>query len=119
MSENDPDAAISFLRDLIENTKDPRAREALFDKLRRAYISRTVRELERLVNVYEGQTGKKLFNLSELVDAHLLKFVPEDGFGGTYRWDPEKQAVETTSGEKGLEFYGKTAETGIYQQMKE
>lgn len=115
---NDIDNAVNFITDMVQHAKDPSAKEALTDKLKRAYISRNERLISQAAAQFQEQFGRKPADINELVGAHLLAQIPPDNFGGTYRLNQNTGEPETTSGEKGLEFYGKTAETGIYKNMQ-
>lgn len=107
-----PGVAIAFLKDMLEHAKDKLVREALQDKLKRAYISRDIRLIESVKNRYEKEMGNTVTKIEQLVAPGYLKFIPNDPFGGSYQLNPDSNAVETTTGEKGLDFFGKTAETG-------
>jgi len=109
---NDPQTAIDFLQNLIENTNDENVKAALTDKMKRGQISRDIRLLERAVKRFEVDRDRNLESLEELVDAGYIRFIPEDPFGGSYLY--EDGSVKNTSDEKGLEFFGKTAKTGIF-----
>jgi tetratricopeptide (TPR) repeat protein len=115
IAEDDPQTAIAFLRDLIENTRDENVKQALGEKLKRAFISRDKRILAKAVGIFDQMFGRKPFSLSELVEKGIINRLPVEPFGGEYLFDRETGEIRTSSGEKELQFLGKTAKTGIYR----
>jgi hypothetical protein len=116
VSEGDPQTAINFLEDLIQNTEDPNARKALGEKRKQAIISRDKRILEKAVAVFEKQHHRKPEALSEMVDKGVLNRLPKEPYGGHYLMDPATGEIKTSSGKKGLEFMGRTAKTGVFKK---
>ncbi len=116
VSEDDPETAIMFLRDLTTNTKDKNAKKALRGKLRRAIISRDTKGLEQSIRDFQNKFGKEPEKLSDLVSAGLLERIPMDPYGFEYALDEATGKVVSRSGKKGLEFYGRTAETGLAKE---
>jgi hypothetical protein len=53
--------------------------------------------LEVRIERFQSSTGRRPSDLGELVEAGLLRKVPDDPFGGTYFMDPEGGAVLSTS----------------------
>ena len=115
VAEDDPQTAIAFLVDLIENTKDEHVKQALGEKLKRAVISRDRRILNKAVVIFHDKFGRRPLSLSELVEKGIMNRLPIEPFGGMYSIDRETGEVKTSSGEKDLDFFGKTADTGIYK----
>lgn len=118
VSKDEVTAAISFLKDLIANTQDENARKALEEKLKEAYISRDIRILRGMIAQYENDYGRKATSLKQLVEAKMLKAMPLDPFGAPYFIDQQSGAIKTRSGKKGLEFFGKTSDTGVARHLK-
>lgn len=114
-SDQDPEVAVSFLQNVIRNTKDQTAKEALTEKLKLAFVSLDIKMLAKLLDLYQQRNGSKADSLQALVDGGYIKAIPKDPFGGSYFIDESGQ-VKTTSGKTGLTFSGKTAKTGIYSQ---
>ncbi len=112
-SEDDPKTAIEFLKKSIQNTKDPIAKEALIEKLQQAHFSLGTQNLEKAIEVYENRFDKKLTNIEELLSSGLIKGNLKDPFGGNYKLDQTTGAIISSTGKKGLEFFGKTYKTGF------
>lgn len=108
-----PNTAVVFLKDLIDNTNDETVQKALGEKLKLAYVSRDAERLENLVKRYEAGSETKVVALDDLVAAGMLKFVPKDPFGEPYLLNTESGHVESASAKRGLSFEGKTARTGL------
>ena len=103
VSGDDSEEAIVLLESLIRNSKDPTVRAALFDKLKRARLSHDFNTLRTAISIAE-QRGQKIEKLDQLVSLGIIGSLPPDPFGGHYRLNPKTGAIETTSGEKGLDF---------------
>ena len=113
VAEEDPEAAIKFLQDMIKNSHDETARKALGGKLFLAFTSRDVRLLTKMLTAYEERNSKKAQSLQDLLDAQLLTKLPLDPYGKPYRYNPDTGVITNSKGKKGLEFGGKTADTGL------
>ena len=105
ISTDDSTEAILLLRTLIQTTKDPAVRTALFDKLKRAQLSHDINVLNSALSIAQKQ-GRSIKSLEELVALGIITSLPADPFGGTYFLDLNTGAIGTTSGEKGLDFSG-------------
>lgn len=112
VSENSPETAISFLRDLISQSKDKSAKKALTEKLKKAYVSRDLKAINKQIDIFKKREDKAPKNLEQLVQAKLLKFVPKDPFGDEYYIDESGEPLSKT-GKNGLAFNGKNAKTGM------
>lgn len=110
-----PSTAVAFLNDLINNSTNQAARDALTEKLKRAILSRDIWSLEQAVEKFKSSKGRNPINLAELVVENYVATLPTEPFGGSYSLDPTTGKVVTSSGEKGLEFKGKTAKTGLFK----
>lgn len=114
--EDDPDTAIFFLKDMIKNTKDQTAKQALEEQYKRALMSKQVRVIKRAILVYEKRLSKKVATIKELQESGILIGVPTDPFGGKYYLDEKTGKIQSTSKKKPLEFHGRTAETGLVKK---
>jgi tetratricopeptide (TPR) repeat protein len=112
VSENGPQAAIKFLKDVISRTTEEHARKALIEKLKLAYVSRDIRLIKKKVDLFEQKVSRKAKSLEELIEADIFIYVPKDPYGEPYYLN-EKGQVLSRQGKKGLEFFGKTAKTGL------
>lgn len=116
---DNPALALSFLEDLRRNATDDNAKTILNERIKRATLSRDLRALNALLQRYLQEQGGVPSSLDDLVKKHYLKFIPEEPFGGKYVLDSSSGKVLNSSGEVGLEFFGKTKDTGIYNMEKQ
>jgi len=116
VSQADPQTAVNFLEDLIQNTEDPNVKEALGEKRKQALISRDKKILEKAVAVFEKRYHRRPEPLSELVEKGVLNRIPREPFGGSYLMDPQTGEIKTSSGKKGLEFIARTSKTGVFKK---
>lgn len=109
----DPQTAIAFLTEMIKNAKDKSAQSALLTQLKRAHLSNHLNILKKAASIFKEKTGSPISDLSQLVSTQILKELPQEPFGGKYYLDSQTEEIKTTSNEKGLEFFGKTAFTSF------
>lgn len=85
---NAPEAALSFLENLIRVEDDP-ARRNVFERRRvEVLVERDLQVIEGAVTAYQKSVGKTPGTLRDLVRAGLLTEVPRDPSGGEYRLLP-------------------------------
>lgn len=108
-----PESAITFLDEMIRNAKDSAEREALIEKRKLAQVSLAVQQLTTAVAQYQQKTGKTVETLEELFENGMLQGNLLDPFGGKYFLNKNNGTVETTSGKSGLDFKGKSIDTGL------
>ncbi len=113
VATNAPDTAVRFLSDMVARTGDPRAKEALQDKLKRAYLARDLAFLQEAIRRFELKHARLPQDLKELVSGAIITTVPVEPFGGQYELTDHGKDVRTSSGETPLTFHGKNAKTGI------
>jgi len=85
--------AIAFLLTFWENERDARIRknyEIRIDALRKILF------LEKAVTAYKKKTGRLPQNLNILVEAGLIREIPQDPYGGTFYIDKDG-SIKTTS----------------------
>lgn len=108
-----PETAIGFLKELIGNTNNKAAHDALQEQLKLAYVSRDLRALKEAAEKYFQINGIYPSSWGDLVTAGIITQVPVDPFGDEYVINQLTGEISTKSGKKGLEFLGRTAETGL------
>lgn len=113
VAADDPKTAISFLQDLINNTSDPIVKEALTEKLKLAQLSSDLKNFANAIERFQLKHKTEFTKLSQLVDVGIMRGLPLDPYGGTYSFDASSGKVKSTSGKTGLEYFGRTAKTGI------
>jgi tetratricopeptide (TPR) repeat protein len=108
-----PQVAIAFLTEMLRGTSDPNVRQALENRLKRAVLKRDLLLLDEALKHYVASFGSLPENIGQLAERHILSAIPQEPFGGTYFIELSSGRVKSSSGEKPLEFYGKTAGTGL------
>ena len=78
------DTSYFLWRQVYETTTDEDIRKNAESHLRSLKVDLDLLELDRLLDEYEKQTGKRAKRISELVEAGLLKRVPIDSKGFPY-----------------------------------
>lgn len=113
VADDSPATAIRFLKDLLANSKDEHAKAAFKEKLNLAYISRDIRYLSKLCQKYKAKYQQEPKEFEELVKKGMLKGIPLDPYAAPYVFAEESCEVKSSSGKRGLEFFGKSARTGL------
>ena len=111
INEDDPSVTIGFLQNLIEQTRDEKAREALAKNLKLAVVSRDLKYLNSSADKFEILFGTKITSLQDLVDYKLIAFLPKDPYGELYY--VKDHEIISKKGKKGLKFHGLTVKTGL------
>ncbi|MFN8392404.1 MAG: hypothetical protein U0136_19080 [Bdellovibrionota bacterium] len=106
-----PGLARQFLEEMLANTSDPAAKQALARKLRQARLSESLALLTDAVTRFRESGGSYPDDLSQLVASGTIRAIPVEPFGGSFYFDKETQTVKTTSNKRGLVFHGKNAAT--------
>lgn len=102
-----PENGIVFLEQMIKSTDDETARGKLETRLKELIIERDINILERCVKIFKDTYGYIPESLKSLVQKGIIKYLPEDPFGGYYYLDKEKQIVKTSSRKERLRIYKK------------
>lgn len=92
-----PELARLALEQQMNITRDPETRALLEKQIQLVNVEITARRLEEYVETFRKDKGHLPDSLSELVGAGYLPYLPEDGLGGTFKWDTEKQEVVSNS----------------------
>jgi hypothetical protein len=77
--------------------KDELTASRLDEQVKLAVLERAAQMLERAVERFHAAHGRDPFSLDELVVAGLVPSIPEDPFGGAYRWDPAERRVHSSA----------------------
>ena len=109
---DNPEVAISFLKEMLRSTKSPELQERLARRIKEVVVERDLRILEKVRDRFLNQHNQYPKNINELVTAGLLINIPAEPFGGAYYFDQDHKArstsvserlkVHTTRGEHGL-----------------
>lgn len=91
-----PEDAIRMLRDLQETVKDPVTASRLEEQMKLAVLERDAQALETAERRFEQERGRPIASLDELVREGYVRALPEDPFGGRYRWNLEERRVRSS-----------------------
>jgi tetratricopeptide (TPR) repeat protein len=92
-----PEAAIATLRELRATVHDELTASKLDEQLNLAALERDAQALERAVERFRATQERDPITLHELVTAGLVPGIPQDPFGGEYRWDPAERRIHSTA----------------------
>lgn len=116
---NNPQNTVLVLYDLLKNAKNEDAKSILREKLKQAVLGRDLHFLRTMVENYRTRFAKYPKNLEDLVTQGIATAIPVEPFGGQYLLNPENGELSSSSGKKPLAFAGKTAKTGLWQQLQQ
>lgn len=97
-----PERAVEFLIETLKTTDDPRAKEALTERLKEALLEKGFKSLRIAVEVYVKRFNKKPSSIEDLVKEKIVAPLGPDPFGGSYKLDPNTGEPYSTSGKVGL-----------------
>jgi hypothetical protein len=80
-------------------------REVVERSLRDARAAWDVQLIGDAIEAYRARTGHLPATLADVVDAGLMRFVPEDRYGGVYKIDPATGAVRSSTGKVPLALH--------------
>ena len=88
LTEN-PDTAINFLHEMIQNSKQEWERQALVEKIRDIQYTKDIITFKQAIEMYSVQNGKKPTSLEDLVEKGIITELIPDPWGGKYSLDLE------------------------------
>jgi hypothetical protein len=100
-----PSMALQYLDVMLKQTNDPRLKEVYTNRYREVLIARDLRILDAAVAQYRKLHGPLVHGLPDLVNAGLLAAIPEEPFGGEYRWSTETGEVVSSTHPERLHLY--------------
>lgn len=83
------EAAIAFLQNVLEETRDPESRKVVEEQLRQAILERDAAALDAAVARYRDRFGEPPPSLAAVRAAGLLDRIPPDPWGGRYVIGPD------------------------------
>ena len=97
----DPEVAITFLKEMINSTESEELREKLEKRIKEVMADRDIRMLEKARDRFYETHGRYPEEIDELVKSSLISSLPKEPFGGKYRISPVEHSIySTTMGEK-------------------
>ncbi len=76
--------SVFLWRDLYENTKDPLLKNNALTHLQLLQVQLDCAQLNQLAGAYEKRTGKRLTQMNQLLQAGILRKIPQDPAGYPY-----------------------------------
>jgi hypothetical protein len=109
-----PTLARQFLQEMMANTQDPAAKEALRAKVKQAELSEALYQLQQATQQFQAKNSRDPEKVEELLSSGILKELPKDPYNGSFYIDSATGEVKTTSKKKGLEFKANTFATSPF-----
>jgi len=79
-----PETSYFLWREVYESTKDPAVKKNAQEHMKLMRVELDIKEIDRLADIYEKQTGRRAARISELIQAGLLRGVARDPEGYPY-----------------------------------
>jgi tetratricopeptide (TPR) repeat protein len=109
-----PDTALAFLDARLRETQDPEMQKFLASRMKEVIIERDLRLLERALEAYQTQHRTLPRRLTDLVAAGTISNIPEEPFGGDYRFDPKTGSVSSSTHPERLRTFFKRKQPPMY-----
>ena len=88
-----PEIALSFLGEMWRQTHDVQIKAQLETRMKELVVERDVQMLQTAVNRYTKLTNHPLRHLGQLVSAGVLSALPDEPFGGEYRYNAKSGEI--------------------------
>jgi len=85
----EPETALAFLKEMIDQETNPGRRDALVKRIREVIVERDIQALERARDEYRHRTGRMPESLAALAVEGLIPAVPREPDGGRYLMAPD------------------------------
>jgi tetratricopeptide (TPR) repeat protein len=92
-----PELALEMLEELGRTVKDEATAARLDEQRKLALLERDCQALERAAARFERERGRRIWSLHELVTHGYVAAIPQDPFGGEYRWDDAEGKVHSSA----------------------
>lgn len=100
-----PDLALSYLDSMLQQTTDPQLRSVYLERYKEVMIARDLRALDQAVARYRHARGTLPRALSDLVSGGYLNAIPDEPFGGEYRFNADTGEVTSSTHPERLHLY--------------
>jgi hypothetical protein len=88
-----PEIALSFLGEMWRQTHDEQIKAQLETRMKELVVERDVQILQTAVERYTQITNHPLRHLAQLVSAGILSALPQEPFGGEYRYNAKSGEI--------------------------
>lgn len=100
-----PEVALEFLEAMLEQTTDEPVREQLLRRMRRVSLERDLQTLERAIQRYVDMKGARPASLFDLAVIGILAKIPEEPYGGEYKYDSKTGEVTSSTHTERMRVY--------------
>jgi hypothetical protein len=100
-----PTLALSYLESMLQQTTDPQLRSAYLERYKEVMIARDLLLFDQAIARYHRTRGRLPRSLSDLVHEGYLNTIPEEPFGGEYRFNTENGEVRSTTHPERLHLF--------------
>jgi hypothetical protein len=101
-----PETALVFLDTMQRESRDPAIVMALERRRKEVVIERDISLIEESIEHHVAAYGALPSSLEQLVERGLLRSLPGEPFGGSYRFDQQSGLVTSTTHPRRLRMYG-------------
>ena len=92
-----PEVALNFLAEMERQTYDFQIKERLDTRMKELVVERDVQMLQTAVNRYTKMTNHPPRHLGQLVSAGILSALPQEPFGGEYRYNAKSGEIVSST----------------------
>ena len=96
VSAKSPQQAVELLAKVYEETTDDNVKTLLEQRLREAIVERDLALFEDAIGRYQSQYFQRPARLEQLVQAGLLRELPQEPFGGQYQYNADSGEVRSS-----------------------
>jgi hypothetical protein len=100
-----PQTTVAMLEQMREQATSPQTRQVVERSLRDAKAAWDIQALEEAARTFRGRHGAFPASLEALVRDGLIKFVPEDRYGGRYGIDAASGVVRSSTGKIPMQLH--------------
>lgn len=108
-----PETALIFLDARLRETSDPEMQKFYVNRMKEVIIERDIRMLHQAVNMYRGKLGTVPEKLSDLVAQNVLMSLPQEPFGGEYRFSRETGEIVSSTHPERLKTFHKRSKAAL------
>lgn len=96
VSAKSPQQAVELLAKIYEDASDENVKRLLEQRLREAIVERDLAVFENAIERFQAQHSQRPARLDQLVQAGLLRELPQEPFGGHYHYNAETGEVRSS-----------------------
>ncbi|HLC25635.1 MAG TPA: hypothetical protein VJM80_02585 [bacterium] len=101
----EPAVGLQFLEEMYHSTENEQLKERIAQRIREVIVERDLQFLERARDEYRKFRGTYPENLQALVQAGIIRSIPREPLGGSYRIDSQTGEIFSTKFKERLRVY--------------